>query len=287
MTAPMHAPAPLLPSVSEPLLLREAAGGIAVLTLNRPERRNSLSEAMLAALSEAFSAIARNSSVRAVVLAANGPVFCAGHDLKEMTARRADADGGRAYFAEVMAACSATMQAITALPQPVVAAVQGTATAAGCQLVATCDLAVVSSAAKFCTPGVDIGLFCSTRWSRSRVTSPPSTRWKCCSPPIWSRPRSTAYRIGLVNRVVVPGTERAEALAFARRIASKSALAVRTGKQAFYRQREMGLADAYRYASQVMVENMMARDARTRHVSSLRALALARRGNAALFLCVR
>jgi enoyl-CoA hydratase/carnithine racemase len=113
-------------------------------------------------LSEAFSAIARDSSVRAVVLAADGPSFCSGHDLKEMTARRADADGGRPYFAEVMAACSAMMQAITALPQPVVAAVQGTATAAGCQLVATCDLAVVSSAAKFCTPGVDIGLFCST-----------------------------------------------------------------------------------------------------------------------------
>jgi enoyl-CoA hydratase/carnithine racemase len=256
----MHAPASLVPSVSEPALLREAADGITVLVLNRPERRNSLSEAMLAALSEAFSAIARDSAVRAVVLAANGPVFCAGHDLKEMAARRADADGGRAYFAEVMAACSAMMQAITALPQPVVAAVQGTATAAGCQLVATCDLAVVSSAAKFCTPGVDIGLFCSTPMvALSRNVASKHAMEMLLTADMVSAEH--AYRIGLVNRVVVPGTERAEALAFARRIASKSALAVRTGKQAFYRQREMGLADAYRYASQVMVENMMARDA--------------------------
>jgi enoyl-CoA hydratase/carnithine racemase len=260
MTARRHASAPLVPSVSEPALLREDAGGIAVLTLNRPERRNSLSELMLAALSEAFSAIARDSSVRAVVLAANGPAFCAGHDLKEMTARRTDADGGRAYFAEVMAACSAMMQAITALPQPVVAAVQGTATAAGCQLVATCDLAVVSSAAKFCTPGVDIGLFCSTPMvALSRNVASKHAMEMLLTADMVSAEH--AYRIGLVNRVVVPGTERAEALAFARRIASKSALAVRTGKQAFYRQREMGLADAYRYASQVMVENMMARDA--------------------------
>jgi enoyl-CoA hydratase/carnithine racemase len=256
----MHAPASLVPSVSEPALLREAADGITVLVLNRPERRNSLSEAMLAALSEAFSAIARDSAVRAVVLAANGPVFCAGHDLKEMAARRADADGGRAYFAEVMAACSAMMQAITALPQPVVAAVQGTATAAGCQLVATCDLAIVSSAAKFCTPGVDIGLFCSTPMvALSRNVASKHAMEMLLTGEMVSAEH--AHRIGLVNRVVVPGAERAEALAFARRIASKSTLAVRTGKLAFYRQREMGLAEAYRYASQVMVENMMARDA--------------------------
>ena len=260
MTAPTQAPASLVPSVSEPALLREATDGITVLILNRPERRNSLSEAMLAALSEAFSAIARDSSVRAVVLAADGPVFCAGHDLKEMAARRADADGGRAYFAEVMAACSAMMQAITALPQPVVAAVQGTATAAGCQLVATCDLAVVSSAAKFCTPGVDIGLFCSTPMvALSRNVASKHAMEMLLTANMVSAEH--ALHIGLVNRVVVPGAERAEALALARRIASKSALAVRTGKQAFYRQREMGLADAYQHASQVMVENMLARDA--------------------------
>src|SRR5690349_9845038 len=130
-----------------PVLLREDAQNIAVLVLNRPAARNSLSEALLAALSQAFSDIAADKKVRAVVLAANGPAFCAGHDLKELTARRADADGGRAYFQHVMETCSSVMQAIVGLPQPVIAAVQGLATAAGCQLVATCDLAVASTKA--------------------------------------------------------------------------------------------------------------------------------------------
>ena len=145
-----------------PVLLRERAQDIAVLVLNRPAARNSLSEALLAALSQAFSDIAADKNVRAVVLAANGPAFCAGHDLKELTARRADADGGRTYFAYIMKTCSAMMQQIVKLPQPVIAAVQGPASAAGCQLVATCDLAIGSETAKFATPGVDIGLFCST-----------------------------------------------------------------------------------------------------------------------------
>ena len=147
---------------AEAILLREDAGKIAILTLNRPAARNALSEALLTALSESFAAIAKDRDIRAVVLAANGPVFCAGHDLKELTARRSDADGGRAYFQHIMTTCSAMMQSIVALPQPVIAAVQGVATAAGCQLVATCDLAVASTQAKFATPGVDIGLFCST-----------------------------------------------------------------------------------------------------------------------------
>jgi enoyl-CoA hydratase/carnithine racemase len=238
----MQAPVPIASTLPEPVLLREDAGGITVLTLNRPERRNSLSDALLVALTEAFSAIARDSSVRAVVLAANGPVFCAGHDLKEMTAGRADADGGRAYFAKVMAACGAMMQAITALPQPVIAAVQGVATAAGCQLVATCDLAVASSVVKFCTPGVDIGLFCSTPMvALSRNVAAKHAMEMLLTAEMVSA--ENAHRIGLVNRVVAPGAERAEALAFARRIASKSTFAVSTGKQAFYRQREMGLAD--------------------------------------------
>src|ERR1700694_2472708 len=142
-----------------PVLTRQEAGGIAVLTLDRPEQRNSLSEAMLAALAENFSAIAADRSVRAVVLAANGPAFCAGHDLKELPAHRADPDRGRAYFADLMTRCAAMMQQIVALPQPVIAAVHATATAAGCQLVAPCDLAVASAAATFCTPGVNIGLF--------------------------------------------------------------------------------------------------------------------------------
>src|SRR5947207_12042612 len=143
-------------------LLREDIGAIAVLTLNRPAARNSLSEGLIAELHGALKDIHDDKSVRGVVIAAHGPAFSSGHDMKELTARRADADRGRAYFAEIMNACSAMMQAIVHLPKPVVAAVQGIATAAGCQLVASCDLAVASDAAGFATPGVDLGLFCST-----------------------------------------------------------------------------------------------------------------------------
>src|SRR4029077_11779011 len=145
-----------------PALLHERSDGVALLTMNRPEQRNTLSEAMLASFAENLAEIAADRAVRAVVLAANGPVFCAGHDLKELTARRADADGGKKYFRHIMETCSGVMQAIVGLPQPVIAAVQGLATAAGCQLVASCDLAVASANAEFCTPGVNIGLFCST-----------------------------------------------------------------------------------------------------------------------------
>ncbi|MDE2332460.1 MAG: enoyl-CoA hydratase/isomerase family protein, partial [Bradyrhizobium sp.] len=145
-----------------PILLREKIDSIALLTLNRPAARNSLSEGLIGELHDALDQIRDDRNVRAVVIAANGPAFSAGHDLKELTARRSDADRGRAYFAQIMNACSAMMQAVVHLPKPVVAAVQGIATAAGCQLVASCDLAVASEAAGFATPGVDIGLFCST-----------------------------------------------------------------------------------------------------------------------------
>jgi enoyl-CoA hydratase/carnithine racemase len=239
---------------------RSDPDGVTVLTLNRPERRNSLSEAMLAALTENLAAIGADPTVRAVVLAANGPAFCAGHDLKELTAHRADADRGRAYYAEIMRRCSALMQAVVALPQPVVAAVQGAATAAGCQLVATCDLAVASAAAQFCTPGVNIGLFCSTPMvALSRNVSAKHAMEMLLTGDMIAA--EEACRIGLVNRVVAPGTEGDEALALARKIAAKSTLTVKIGKQAFYRQRELDLAEAYSYASGVMVENMMARDA--------------------------
>src|SRR5256885_12616664 len=144
------------------LVLRDITDGIAILTLNRPDARNSLSAAMIVALGEAFDAIGRDRAIRAVVLAANGPAFSAGHDLKELAQRRSDPDRGRAFFTQVMTACSEVMQQIVRLPQPVIAAVHATATAAGCQLVASCDLAVASTAARFATPGVNIGLFCST-----------------------------------------------------------------------------------------------------------------------------
>ncbi len=242
------------------VLLRETLGSIAVLTLNRPASRNSLSEGLIAELHAALREIHDDGSVRAVVIAANGPAFSAGHDMKELTARRTDADRGRAYFAGIMTACSAMMQAVVHLPKPVVAAVQGIATAAGCQLVASCDLAVASEAASFATPGVDIGLFCSTPMvalSRN-VPRKQAMEMLLTGEPV---PAARARDIGLVNRVVAAGTERAAAIALAEKVALKSAYTIKLGKAAFYRQAEMSLADAYRYAAEVMTENMMARDA--------------------------
>jgi enoyl-CoA hydratase/carnithine racemase len=247
--------------ISEPSeLLRERAGNIAVLVLNRPAMRTSLSESLLNALSAAFTEIAADPATRAVVIAANGPAFCAGHDLKELSARRGDADGGRAYFKHIMTICSAMMQQIVNLPQPVIAAVQGIASAAGCQLVASCDLAIASAAAKFATPGVDIGLFCSTPMvalSRN-VPRKHAMEMLLTGDAIAA---GDALRLGLVNRVVPAGQERNGALALARQVADKSAYVLKIGKQAFYRQAELSLADAYRYACEVMTENMMARDA--------------------------
>jgi len=257
-----HAPAtPVAPTANTPLVLRETSDAIAILTLNRPEARNSLSAAMIVALGEAFDAIARDRSIRAVVLAANGPAFSAGHDLKEMIAtRRSDPDHGRAFFMQVMTACSEVMQQIVRLPQPVIAAVHATATAAGCQLVAGCDLAIASSAARFATPGVNIGLFCSTPMvALSRNVARKHAMEMLLTGDLISA--EDALRIGLVNRVVAPGREREEALALARKIAAKSTHVVKIGKEAFYRQAEMDLAAAYAYASNVMVENMLARDA--------------------------
>ena len=250
-----HAVAP-----QAPILLREIVGSIALLTLNRPAARNSLSEALIAELHAALRDIHDDADVRAVVIAANGPAFSAGHDMKELTARRTDADRGRAYFADIMTACSAMMQAIVQLPKPVVAAVQGIATAAGCQLVASCDLAVASEAAAFATPGVDIGLFCSTPMvalSRN-VPRKQAMEMLLTGEPV---PATTARDIGLINRVVAAGTERDAAIALAQKVALKSAYTIKLGKAAFYRQAEMSLADAYRYAAEVMTENMMARDA--------------------------
>jgi enoyl-CoA hydratase/carnithine racemase len=241
-------------------LLREAHGSITLLTLNRPAARNALSEEMIAALHAAIDAASQDDAVRAVVIAANGPAFSAGHDLKELTARRSDADRGRAYFQHIMSSCSAMMQSIVHCPKPVIAAVSGIATAAGCQLVATCDLAVAAETARFTTPGVDIGLFCST----PMVALTRNVPRKHAMEMLLTGEAISAARareIGLVNRVVADGAERAEAIALANLIASKSMYTVKTGKTAFYRQAEMSLADAYRYASEVMAENMMARDA--------------------------
>jgi enoyl-CoA hydratase/carnithine racemase len=247
-------------AANEPVVLRENIGNIAVLTLNRPQARNSLSEAMLEALSQELEGLAADKRIRAVLVAAQGSAFSAGHDLKELTAHRADADGGRSYTRQIMQRCSAVMLAILRLPQPVIAAVEATATAAGCQLVATCDLAVASTSAKFCTPGVHIGLFCSTPMvALSRNLTRKHALEMLLTGDMISA--EDAYRVGLVNRVVEPGTAREEALKLARKIAAKSTAVVKLGKEAFYRQLEMGIADAYEHATEVMVKNMMARDA--------------------------
>ena len=248
------------PAPQPPILLRETTGSIAVLTLNRPAARNSLSEAMIAHLHAALDEIAADKTIRAVVIAANGTAFSAGHDLKELTAHRNEPDRGRASFARIMNACSAMMQAIVHLPKPVVAAVQGVATAAGCQLVASCDLAVASEAATFATPGVDIGLFCSTPMVALSRNVP---RKQAMEMLLTGEPVSaaTAGNIGLVNRVVPAGSEREAAIELARKVARKSAHTVKLGKEAFYRQAEMNLAEAYRFAAEVMTENMLARDA--------------------------
>ena len=248
------------PISQPPILLQERSGDVAVLTLNRPDARNSLSEGLIAAIHAALREIHDDTKVRAVVIAATGKAFSAGHDMKELTARRSDADRGRAYFAGMMTACSAMMQAIVHLPKPVVAAVGGIATAAGCQLVASCDLAIASEAATFATPGVDIGLFCSTPMVALSRNIP---RKQAMEMLLTGEPISatSARDIGLVNRVVAAGGERDAAIALAERIARKSAHTIKIGKTAFYRQAEMSLAEAYRYAAEVMTENMMARDA--------------------------
>jgi enoyl-CoA hydratase/carnithine racemase len=257
----MKAQSPVRAAETEPALVRDNIGSVAVLTLNRPKSRNTLTEAVLGAFAGELAAIAKTGSVRAVILMAKGPAFSGGHDLKELTARRSDPDGGRAYFRHIMLTCSAMMQQIVRLPQPVIAAVQGTATAAGCQLVASCDLAVASAEAKFGVSGINAGLFCSTPMAPlSRNVARKHAMEMLLTGDLISA--QDAFRIGLVNRVVPAASEFDAAMALARKIAGKSSHVVRIGKEAFYRQLEMGLDEAYRYTAEVMVENMMARDAK-------------------------
>jgi enoyl-CoA hydratase/carnithine racemase len=234
--------------------------GVAVLTLNRPEARNALSIELMTALAAQFAALSEARDISAIVLAANGPAFSAGHDLKELTAHRADADGGRAFYADTMQLCASLMQAIIACPKPVIAAVHATATAAGCQLVATCDLAVAADTAKFCTPGVNIGLFCSTPMVALTRNIP---RKRAMEMLLLGEliPAADAAHYGLINRAVPKERVLGEALAMAAAIAAKSPATVAIGKQAFYSQIEKPLAEAYDYAAAVMVENMLIADA--------------------------
>lgn len=234
--------------------------GISRMTLNAPRARNALSRAMLKALTQTLASLEADPKVKVIVLAAEGPAFCAGHDLKELTAHRSDDDGGRAFFQATMAECANLMQAIVASKKPVIAAVHATATAAGCQLVATCDLAVATSEAQFCTPGVNIGLFCSTPMiALSRNVSRKHAMEMLLLGEMVSS--EDAARLGLVNRVVAADRLHDQVMQFARAIAAKSAHTVGVGKQAFYKQLEQSLSDAYDYASGVMVDNMMDTDA--------------------------
>ena len=248
------------PAPAAPLVIEETADGVRRLVLNDGRRRNPLSEAMLLALSDALRAAAADPAVHVVVLAADGPAFSAGHDLKELTAHRADPDRGRRFFDYTMRTCADLMTQIVRLPKPVIAEVEGIATAAGCQLVASCDLAVAGADARFATPGVSIGLFCSTPMvALSRNVSRKHAMHMLLTGDMVDAAR--AREIGLVNEVVPAGEARAAAHMLAARIAARSPLTLKIGKEAFYRQLEYDLDEAYTYAAEVMVENMMARDA--------------------------
>ena len=245
----------------EECLIVSHTDGITRLTLNTPQKRNALSEAMMAALSSALTNAADDPTVRVIILAANGPVFCAGHDLKEMTAARAAPDNGRAYYQKVMATCSNLMQSIVHHPKPVVGEISGIATAAGCQLVASCDLAVAGKSAQFSTPGVHIGLFCSTPMvALSRNVSRKHAMEMLLTGDMISAGRAAEF--GLVNQVVDDAALGDVTMAMARKIADKSTVTVKIGKKAFYEQIEMSLADAYAHASAVMVQNMLHREAK-------------------------
>ena len=249
------AAAPAAASSAEPILLRHDADGVATLTLNRPQARNALSVALMTELQRALDAVRDDATVKVVVIAAAGPAFCAGHDLKEIRA-----NPSRSAYEALFTQCSRLMLSIMQLPKPVIARVHATATAAGCQLVATCDLAVASDAAKFATPGVNIGLFCSTPMvALSRAVGRKPAMEMLLTGDLIDAGQAKEW--GLVNRVV-PAAQLDEAVtALASQIAGKSPLTLAIGKEAFYRQAELGVADAYAYASEVMTRNMLARDA--------------------------
>jgi len=249
-----------LSTTGESPLYFDVENGVARVVLDRPKSINALSEEMLSALQSCLDDIAADRSIRAVILRSSGNHFCAGHNLKEMTARRTDADGGKAYFVELFETCSKLMKTIVRLPQPVIAEVRGVATAAGCQLVAACDLAVAADTAKFATSGVNFGLFCSTPMV---ALSRNVTRKQAMEMLLLGEylPAQRVAAMGLVNFVVPEDQVADEAMRVARIIADKSSAAVKIGKETFYRQAEMTLDDAYKYAGWAMAENMMARDA--------------------------
>jgi len=243
-------------TTESPLLLRSTSEGIARLTLNRPRQYNALSAGLMSELQDAIDSIAADATVRVVIIEGAGRGFCAGHDLKELRSHSGDRD----FFQAIFKQCSRLMTSITALPQPVIAKVHGIATAAGCQLVATCDLAVADATAHFGTPGVNIGLFCSTPMvALSRAIPRKQAMEMLLTGDMVDA--GEALRLGLINRTASADALEQTTLALARKVASKSPLTLKIGKEAFYRQIEYGLVEAYAYASEVMTTNMLARDA--------------------------
>ena len=245
--------------MTDDILLREDLGPVARLTLNAPARLNPLSEAMIARLQEEFDRLAGERAVRAVIVRGAGRAFCAGHDLKEMQGARQAPDGGRAYFNDLFARCARMMTSIARLPQPVIAEVHGIAVAAGCQLVASCDMAVAAQSARFGVNGVNIGLFCSTPMVALTRNVPAKKAFEMLTTGRLID-AAEADSIGLLNRVVPEGEQGAAALELAETVAAKLGAAVRVGKEAFYAQAEMPLDAAYAYAGRVMAENMLFRD---------------------------
>lgn len=244
----------------EHILFETRVGSLARLTLNRPAARNSLSVAMLEQLHDGVLRLGETPDVHVIILSGTGPAFCAGHDLRELTAARLQPDKGQSFFQETMSKCSQLMTAIVHCPKPVIAQVHGIATAAGAQLVASCDLAVAERGARFATPGVNIGLFCSTPMvALSRNVSRKAAMELLLTGEMIEA--DEARRIGLINRIAETGSLEEVTEDLAAQIASKAPATLRIGKEAFYRQIEMPLTEAYSFASQVMSANMMLPDA--------------------------
>ena len=241
------------------LVVRNDTGAVARLTLNGPSNLNALSDAMLAALQAEFDQLMDDSSIRVIILSGVGKAFCAGHDLKEMTAGRKADDGGRAYFKDLFNRCAHLMMTLPRLPQPVIAEVHGIATAAGCQLVASCDLAVAAEGTRFGVNGVNIGLFCSTPMVALSRNIPRKQAFEMLTTGQFID-AARAEELGLINRSVAPGDLQRETESLASLIASKLGSAVKIGKSAFYEQNQMPLDQAYAYTGSVMVENMLVPD---------------------------
>ena len=249
-------------NTDDSILLEEFIGnGVYRLTLNDAKKRNALSEEMMVKLKSLLTDATDKKSIRVIIIAGNGPAFCSGHDLKQMTAGRDNDDQGLTYFKKVFASCSELMQMIVEHPKPIIAEVSGVAAAAGCQLVACCDLAVAGKSARFITPGVNIGLFCSTPMvALSRNVSNKAAMEMLLTGEMVSADK--AENIGLINRVTEDADLKQETTALAELIASKSSLTLKIGKEAFYKQKDMPLSEAYDFASKVMVDNMLEHDAK-------------------------